>query len=113
MAENMTPASNRATWIDSRVVRDAETRLPTSIAEADEIEIQVSDGRCGPLLTGKLTSGEITRGDSVGYLEWKFTKSQMSRLCAGTYDVGIVATYGDDTYQIFTGRLPVLEGFVR
>lgn len=82
------PASNRATWSVLYELVDSDTDEAIDISGANEITVHVRDQRSkSPVLTGKLSSGEVAHVDT-GIFRWTFSASQMSALCANTYEVG-------------------------
>lgn len=109
----LNPASNKATWSVLYQLVDAETDEPIDLSGVSEITIQVRDQRsCSPLLTGKLSSGEVVLVDT-GVFRWTFSASQMSTLCANTYDVGCTIEQDGETVQILIGTLPIIDGIIR
>lgn len=77
------------------------------------ITIQVNrQDRCGPVLSVTTPDSRIAF-PSPGIIEVVFPASQMSGLCADTYDIGAIVTDGTDTAQLILGSVPVIDGVVR
>lgn len=109
----LNPVSNKATWTVIYELVDSDTDEAIDLSEVDEITIQVRDPRSrSPLLSGSLTGGQVSRVDT-GVFSWTFSASQMSALCANTYDVGCIIEQNGETVQILIGTLPVIDGIVR
>jgi hypothetical protein len=66
-----------------------------------------------PTLTGTNLDGHVTI-IGLGVFEVHFTRAEMTQFQAGTINVGITFLYALDgnTYQLFSGQLPVLDGVV-
>jgi hypothetical protein len=108
----LNPTSNKATWSVLYQLVDAETDEAIDLSGADEITVQVRDQRsCSPVLSGSLSGGQVSLVDT-GTFQWVFSASQMSALCANTYDVGCTIEQDGQTVQILIGTLPVLNGVV-
>lgn len=109
----LNPASNKATWSVLYELIDTDTDEAIDLSGATEITVQVRDQRnCSPVLSGSLSGGEIAIVDT-GIFQWTFTASQMSALCANTYEVGCTVEQNGQTAQILIGTLPVLDGVIR
>jgi cell division protein YceG involved in septum cleavage len=105
----LTPTSNKADWIESLALDDAETGDPVDISNASEIVIEVRGGSNCLRLSASLTAGSVTRVQT-GVFQWQFSASQMSGLEAGTYQVLCRITKDDQVVQLIIGSLPVLDG---
>lgn len=108
------PASNRADWIvDVELIDDDTGELITDLSGVGVyLEVRDKDHDRYRRLTGSTDDGHITILPS-GFIEWKFTASEMRTLRPGTYDIGVIVTRDDSTEQEIIGFLPVLDGVVR
>lgn len=106
------PVSNKATWVGSFELRDADTDDLIDISNASQITVEVRDPQSrSAVLSGSLTGGEVTRPDT-GIFDWTFSATQMRALCAKTYEVGATLTQNGETVQLIIGTLPVIDGIV-
>jgi len=65
-----------------------------------------------PTLTGTTTDGHVTV-TGPGTAAVHFTRSEMTTFPAGELDIGITVMLSDgNTYQLFAGQLPVVDGVV-
>lgn len=102
--------SNKADWIESVGLYDADADEALDISTATEIVIEVKRGAgSASLLSGTLTGGEIELIET-GVFQFSFPASQMSALDPGTYDVYCRITKDDTTAQLIIGTLPVVSG---
>ena len=62
-----------------------------------------------PLLSGSTADGKFTLPTPTSF-QWAFTPSDMSVLCAGTYDLYFRVIIGGITSQILACAFPVVEG---
>lgn len=103
--------SNKATWSDSIIVRDADTREPIDLTDATEVTVKLRErGREDAALSVSLTGGGVTREESTGILSFVFTASQMATLCPATYEIGILITFPDTVEQAVLSRVAILKG---
>lgn len=107
----LTPVSNQADWIECYELVDDDTGDLIDISDATEIVVEIKDCPNGrhARLTSSLEDATVSHV-STGIFQWVFTASQMSGLCAGTYDVRARITKDDIVTQLFIGYLPVLDG---
>lgn len=107
------PASNNADWMQSIQVIDDNTGLPVSDLTSYAITLSLRLNS-SPVCTLTTANNDIyfPFGDE-GSMSWKLPKETMSTLIAGqSYNVGCIAEKDGNTIQLFTGSLPVVEGFV-
>lgn len=107
-------ASNSADWSVQFEMIDEDTGLAFDLT-GYSIEIAIrSDKSQNPSLTGTLDDYISLSGDAAdGVFVVSFPEAQMSDLCAGTYNVGIVLTSGAGTKtQLLACTLPVVDGIV-
>lgn len=105
-------ASNRADW-RFRLKNTDPTDGTLVDLSPYSITIQVKRrDRCGPALSVSTPDSRITF-PSPGVIDVVFPASQMSGLCADTYDIGAVVSDGAETAQLILGTVPVVDGVVR
>ena len=110
-------ASNRADLLFQVVLIDPKTNDNVDFTGATiTVALRpVSGGNNyapGPILTGTNQDGHITI-IGPGNFTVKFSRSEMTQLRAGDYDIGITVLLNDGiTYQLFAGQLPVVDGVV-
>ena len=75
------------------------------------IEFDISEPGCTPRLTATTDNGKITLVETTTF-RVAFSRSEMSCLCAGQYDVGSTVENGGTTRSFIIGTLPVLDGRV-
>jgi hypothetical protein len=107
------PVSNRADWLETIELIDDDTgQVITDLSEVT-VKLEVRQmPNCYRALTGSSDDGHVTYPGN-GVIQWHFTKSEMSNLCAGTYEIGVTVTLDDFTEQELIGSLPVVDGIVR
>lgn len=110
---NFRRVSNRADWIETIELIDDDTGEVITDLSGVSVALEIRDlpSWCR-VLSATTDNGKITFPGN-GIIQWQFTKSEMSTLCAGTYEVGITVTRDDITEQELIGSLPVYEGVVR
>lgn len=109
-------ASNRAAWSFSIELTDPDNdNEPVDLTGAT-IEIAISEKQAElPLISGSTTDGKVVVASPAteGIAEITFPRSDMQRLDAGQYDVGIVVTLASsDPVQLAKGNLAVIHGVV-
>lgn len=105
------PASNRASWIREYEVVDDETGQLVDLTSIS-ITFEVRDPLDGTtVLSATTENGKITVIDT-GTFQHNFTRDDMAKLCARSYEVGCTLADADDTVQFIIGTLPVLDGVV-
>jgi|SRR5215813_7990967 len=73
----------------------------------------VSQTLAPPQLTGTNHDGHITVTGDPGIFEVHFTRAEMTTFPAGELDMGITVLLSDgNTYQVFAGQVPVIDGVV-
>lgn len=106
------PVSNRATWTETYQPTDRDTGEGISLDSVSVIlEVEDPDTE-GVVLSASIGSGVtvLEDDDDEDYLEWQFTYSQMSTLCAKTYKLRLILEDDGERVQAIIGRLPVLDG---
>lgn len=107
------PVSNRADWLETIELIDDDTGLVISDLSGVTVNIEVRQmPNSIRALSGSSDDGHVTY-PGHGVIQWHFTKSEMSNLCAGTYEIGVTVTRSDLTEQELIGSLPVVDGVVR
>jgi hypothetical protein len=107
------PVSNRADWIETFELIDDTTGQVITDLTGVTMKIEVRQLPCyWRALSGTTEDGHVTFAGN-GIIQWQFSKSEMSGLCAGTYEIGITVTRDDLTEQELIGSLPVVDGIVR
>lgn len=103
---------NSETWTEVAAVDDDDTGTAFDLSDA-LIEMEVRDQRGCRRLYGSTTDGKLVVIEDEGF-EFTFSATEMSALCAGSYNVFIRLT--DSTTGIsetWGGALPVLDGGYR
>lgn len=104
--------SNRATWTESGELVDDDTGELINLT-GYKLEIEVETAKGSRVLYGSDVGGQITYPTSTSF-QFTFSASQMGRLDAGTYNVGLLIT--DDVTaevtQAFIGSVAVIDGIV-
>ncbi len=103
-------ASNRADWIITFELIDDDTDEVITNLDDVTVRFQVRKG-CAPILTALTGDTHVTV--TSGVIEVRFTASQMSGVCAGTYEVGLTIERDGLVEQEIIGSLPVVEGIAR
>jgi hypothetical protein len=103
--------SNRASWAFIGLITDLDDN-PIDLTGLTLV-FSIRDKNGCPRLTATTDDGSITLLD-IGQFRWFFTLQQMSSLCVGTFSCGMTLETADQsqTVQLFTGRLPVIDGNV-
>lgn len=122
--------TNRESWTQTMSINDADTGDPVDLS-AVTFQLEVRrfrhghggggygtsysavgeyDGGGGPVITASLGDG-ITVID-LGVFQVYLPESKIRSLPPDTYSVACTISDGDDTRQLFLGRLPVLAGMV-
>lgn len=100
--------SNRADWSHSLTVRDMGTGAPIDLTGAAvTLTIKSRDGD----LTFTTASGEIVLGAQVGVLTWTIPASRMREFSPGNHDVGCLIERSGAADTLFTGILPITDGY--
>jgi len=107
------PVSNRADWLETIELIDDDTGQVITDLTGVTVRIEVRRIPCGShTLSGSSDDGHVTFPGN-GIIQWQFTRSEMSNVSAGTYDIGVTVTLNDFTEQELIGSLPVVDGVVR
>ncbi|MBR0948479.1 MULTISPECIES: hypothetical protein [Bradyrhizobium] len=105
---NFPATSNRATWIFTGQINDASTNEPLDLTGLSFVFEVCEPGGCQRLLA-TTDNGKFTI-IGTGLFRWEFSKSEMSTLCAGSYDTGMTMANADQTVQLSVGPLPIVDG---
>ncbi|MEV5054679.1 hypothetical protein MRBLRH13_000260 [Agrobacterium radiobacter] len=106
------PVSNRADWIETiELVSEDSEEIITDLSDITMV-IEVRDRDRSRCLSGTTEDGHITFM-GFGVIQWRFTREEMTQLCAGTYEIGITVKRDGITEQELVGSVPVIDGVVR
>lgn len=106
------PVSNRADWIETiELIDDDNEQIITDLSDVT-MRLEVKDRDLRRCLTATTEDGHI-EFKGFGIIQWHFSKSEMSQLCAGTYEIGITVMRDGITEQELIGSVPVVDGVVR
>ncbi|WJR67229.1 hypothetical protein QTA58_00195 [Neorhizobium sp. CSC1952] len=109
---NLSPISNRADWSQPFEIVDDNTGEAITDFTGVSVLVEVREQGCySPRLSASIENGKITDLGN-GVLEWTFLRTEMTGLCAGTYEIGVTIERDDYTTQYLIGTLPVLDGIV-
>lgn len=104
--------SNRADWYGTLELLDDDTGEVITNLDGAVIKIAIRDQYRCPRLSAETGDDHISLLGG-GVVQWHFTASEMSGLCAGTYEFGIIVTRDDITDQEMIASLPIIDGIVR
>lgn len=106
------PVSNRADWPQPFEIVDDDTGETVTDFTGVSVLVEVREQGCySPRLSASIDNGKIT-DQGNGVLEWLFPRTDMTGLCAGTYEIGVTIERDDFTTQYLIGVVPVVEGIV-
>lgn len=106
------PVSNRADWSQPFEIVNDDTGEAIIDLTGVSVVIEVREqGGCYPRLSASIDNGKIT-DQGNGILEWLFPRSEMTGLCAMTYEIGVTIERDDFTSQYIIGFVPILDGIV-
>jgi hypothetical protein len=105
------PVSNRADWYGTLQMKNADTGEVITDLTGVGLKVEVTKDRCGPYLTATVDNGKVIN-QGGGVLQWHFTASEMARMCADTYAIGITMTRDGIIEQELIGVLPIIDGVV-
>jgi hypothetical protein len=104
--------SNKATWISDTIelYDDADnTTTDLSAISPLDIEITVKDlNGCYALATATIENGKVLVPGPGFY--WRFEDTDLSRICAGTYKLGVKITMNSTVIDEIIGTIAVIEG---
>lgn len=105
--------SNKADWVSQvfTLVNESDgTEVDLSSASITvAIEIVIREPNCTtPKVEGSLDDSKIVL-NGTGF-QWDFTPSDLSCLCAGTYEVGVAVTIDDVKHDVILASVAVLRG---
>lgn len=106
------PVSNRADWTGSFAMIDDETEDVITDVDGLSISMTVRDRRTHcPVISASSENGLIVY-DGQGVFSWSVPRSQMTAICAGSYEIGITISRDNQTSQMLVGTLPIVNGVV-
>lgn len=110
---SLPPISNRADWFGAlELVSDDTEEVITDLIGLD-VEIVLRDRLCKtPRLTATTANGKVTTPGS-GVIQWHFTDSEMSAICAGSYEIGMTITRDGVVVQLLVAVQTILDGIVQ
>ena len=105
--------SNKADWVSQPFTlvdeSDGTDVDLSSGAITVAIEIVIRKPGCfDNVISGSLIDGKIIL-NGTGF-QWKFTPSDLSVLCAATYDVGVAVSIDSIKHDVILATVSVLEG---
>ena len=106
--------SNKATWqSDVYELVDETDGTTTDLSDPAldvDIVVTIRDMECRStaLATASIDNGKVSV-PGPGF-QWQFEVSDLTRLCAGTYKVGVKITIDDFVSDEIIGTIAVLEG---
>lgn len=106
------PVSNRADWIGTfEMVDDDTDQVITDLSDISlTIEVR-KRGDCRPVLVATNENGRIIDAGN-GILQWRFTRTEMTAICPGSYEIGVTISRDDETDQKLIGTVPIIDGIV-
>lgn len=110
---SLAPISNRSDWIGTlELVNDDTGEIITDLTGVDFL-LELRERLCRtPRLKATFDNGKAIDAGS-GVIQWQFTPSEMSCICAGSYELGITITRDGVTEQELIATQTVLDGVVR
>jgi len=110
---NLEAISNRADWFGTIELVNDDTGEVISDLSGVTVNLVIRDRGCRtPILSATTEDDRITFiGD--GIIQWHFTATDLARLCAGSYEIGITVSRDDITDQELIAVLPIIDGVVR
>lgn len=106
------PVSNRADWPQPFEIIDDDTGETVTDFTGVSVLVEVREKGCwSPRLSASIENGKIT-DQGNGILEWMFPRTDMTSLCAGSYEIGVTVERDDLTTQYLIGTVPVIDGIV-
>lgn len=104
------PISNREDWIGTLELIDDDTGEVVTDLEGVSMVLEVRERRTQCVVLSATTdNGKVTDAGG-GILEWHFTLTDMTGICAGSYLLGITLSRDDLTSQQLIGVVPILDG---
>lgn len=98
--------SNKADWAFDVTATDAETGDAIDFTGA-EVAFMVKD-QCGTIRLSATVDDGITIATTT--LSVRFDNDDMSSICAGSYNIGMIYALNDETNQILTGTVTIYDG---
>lgn len=104
--------SNKATWISETIeLYDDADNTTTDLSSITPLEIEVTiqdiGNRC-VISTATVENGKVIIPGPGFY--WRFEENDLSRLCAGTYKLGVKITMNATVIDEIIGTVAVFEG---
>lgn len=103
--------SNKATWLSPVVelVDDEDDTTTDLSAVADlDIVVTIKDLQGCTRATASIDNGKVSV-PGPGF-QWQFEDTDLSGLCAGTYQLGVKVTMADFKTDAIVGTIAVIEG---
>lgn len=109
---NFEPVSNRADWAQTFEIVDDDAGTIITDFTGVSVTVELREpGSCYARLSASIDNGKIA-DQGNGILEWLFPRSEMTGLCAMTYEIGVTIERDDFTTQYLIGTLPIVDGIV-
>jgi hypothetical protein len=109
---SLEPISNRADWFGTVEIINDDTDEPVANLDDVVVSIAIRKNGCSPVLTARTGDGKVSV-IAEGIIQWHFTPNDLSRLCAGTYEIGITIKLDDITDQELVATIGIIDGVVR
>lgn len=106
---SLAAVSNREDWIAVSPLIDDDGAEVDLTAATFVLDICREGCPTTAVLTASTANGKITLPSSTTF-QWAFSPTDMSTLCAGTYDVFLRVTIDDVVTQIMSASVPIVEG---
>jgi hypothetical protein len=110
--------SNKADWIGPfvQLIDDSDSSIINilNVSVGFDCSVYIKDLEpfgCQRVL-GSIANGKViaSSGDDGPGFQWSFEASDLSSLCAGTYEFGIKTTTNGEVNDILVGTIAVIEG---
>jgi hypothetical protein len=108
--------SNKADWIGPfvQIVDDSDNSIINilNVDVAFDCSVYIKDLDGCQRVIGSIANGKViaSAGDDGPGFQWSFEASDLSSLCAGTYEFGIKTTTNGDVNDLMVGTIAVIEG---
>lgn len=99
-----------ADWIESIKLIDPTDGSAIVIEEDDEITIDLRRRGCDRYELRLTQDDDAVTFPASDIVQWHFTKDQLSRFCAGTYELLVSITRDGVTDLVLKANLPILWG---
>lgn len=102
---SLLPISNRADWVETITLTDADGLNP-------DVTAVTVRARGGCLDITKTLDDGVTYDSGTGTLVFTIPNTDLSRASAGTLDLGILLTINGADVQLFAGTVQIIDGVV-